>query len=332
MTRRTIAIAAGLVVLLLFVFLVRGCLDARQERAIEDYADSASALVRESNQQSEQLFQLLQGSGGPDQVVDAQNTVNGFRVQSAQIVDRARDLDVPDDASQAQRYLLETLEFRRDGLARVAEALPNALGDESRRQGSEGVTAQMQVFLASDVIYAGRFEPSLNGVLEDQDIAGISIPPSEFIPDIEWLDPARVRDAVTSVRTGQGATGEEQTGGLHGSGLGVVTLGGTTLNPGVSASVQLSTDLAFDVQVANQGDSTETDVVVEVEVGEGDDAITLEGTLDTIAAGETKSVPVTLEEQPPTGQNVSITVTVQPVPGEGKTDNNSQTFSVIFTR
>jgi len=111
-----------------------------------------------------------------------------------------------------------------------------------------------------------------------------------------------------------------------------ITLGGTTLNPGVSASVQLSTDLAFDVQVANQGDSTETDVVVEVEVGEGDDAITLEGTLDTIAAGETKSVPVTLEEQPPTGQNVSITVTVQPVPGEGKTDNNSQTFSVIFTR
>ena len=47
----------------------------------------AAALVRDSNGQSEALFKLLQGSGGPDQAVDAQNTVNGFRVQSEQLVD-----------------------------------------------------------------------------------------------------------------------------------------------------------------------------------------------------------------------------------------------------
>ena len=95
-------------------------------------------LVRESNGQSKELFALLEGSGTPNQTVDAQNKVNGFRVQSASIVDRARDLDVPDQASQAQRYLLETLEFRRDGLAKIAEDLPNALGDESRRAGLRG--------------------------------------------------------------------------------------------------------------------------------------------------------------------------------------------------
>jgi hypothetical protein len=331
MARRTIALVAGALVLILLIFGIRGCLNSRKERAIEDYADSSAALVRESNQQSSTLFRLLQGSGGPDQVVDAQKTVNGLKVTSANIVDRARDLDVPDQTSEAQRYLLETLEFRRDGLARVADALPDALGDESRRQGSDGVARQMQVFLASDVIYAGRFRPSLTRVLEDEDISGVSVPESAFIPDIKWLQPTEVADAISGVRTGQ-ASNDAETGGLHGNGLVGVSLGGAALTPGGSATVQLSGDVAFEVQVANQGDSTETDVPVKVRVGEGADAIDLDGTIDTIAAGETKSVSIPLEEQPPTGQNVAVRVEVEPVPGEEKTDNNSQTFSVIFTR
>ncbi len=330
MVRRTIAVGAGLLVLILLVLGVRGCLDSRKERAIKDYADNAEVLVRESNGQSKELFALLQGSGSPDEAVDAQNKVNGYRVQSESIVDRARDLDVPDEVSQAHRYLVETLEFRRDGLARIAEDLPNALGDESRREGSEGVARQMQVFLASDVIYAGRFTPSLAEALKDQDITGVSIPASAFVPDIEWLQPEKVADAITGLRTG--SSGDDQaSGGLHGNGLVGVALGGVALVPGDSVTVPLSGDLSFEVQVANQGDSTETDVAVKVTVGQGDDATDLEGTIDTIAAGETKSVSIPLEERPPTGQSVPIKVDVEPVPGEQKTDNNSQTYSVIFT-
>ena len=204
--------------LILLVIGVRGCLDARKERSIEDYADNAQVLVQESNGQSKELFALLEGSGSPDQAVDAQNKVNGYRVQSASIVDRARDLDVPDEVSEAHRYLLETLEFRRDGLARIAEDLPNALGDESRREGSEGVARQMQVFLASDVIYAGRFRPGLTEVLADQDISGVTVPASAFIPDIEWLQPDHVADAISNVRSGTPGD-DEATGGLHGNGL-----------------------------------------------------------------------------------------------------------------
>jgi uncharacterized membrane protein len=96
--------------------------------------------------------------------------------------------------------------------------------------------------------------------------------------------------------------------------------------------VQLTRDTAFDVQVLNQGDSTETDVVVNVTVGQGGDAIDLEETLPEIAAGEQKTVSIPLSSQPPTGQNVPITVRVKPVPGEEVTDNNEGDFTVIFTR
>jgi hypothetical protein len=331
MVRRTIAVGVGLLVLIILVLVVRGCLDARKERAIEDYSDQSAVLIRESNGQSKELFDLLEGgSGGSDQAVGAQNKVNGFKVQSASIVDRARDLDVPDEVSDAQRYLLETLEFRRDGLARVAEDLPDALGDESRRQGSEGVAAQMQVFLASDVIYAGRFRPRLMEEVNNEDISWVTVPESAFIPDIEWLQPTRVAEAINGLRTG--SSSDQATGGLHGNGLVGVSLGGTALTPGGSATIKLSSDLAFEVQVANQGDNTETDVNVKVRVGQGADANDFSESLGTIAAGETKSVTIPLDEQPATGQNVPIRVEVEPVPGEEKTDNNSQTYSVIFTR
>ena len=56
-----------------------------------------------------------------------------------------------------------------------------------------------------------------------------------------------------------------------------------------------------------------------------------EDPIDTIAAGEIVPVTIPLGEEPPTGQSVPITVEVQAVPGEEKTDNNIQEFSVIFT-
>jgi hypothetical protein len=73
-------------------------------------------------------------------------------------------------------------------------------------------------------------------------------------------------------------------------------------------------------------------VPVRVALGRGARAIKGEDSLDTIAAGETKMVTIPISGQPPTGQSVPITVDVQPVPGEQKTDNNKQTYSAIFTR
>jgi hypothetical protein len=332
MARRTIAIVGGLIVLILLVLGFRGCLDARKEQAMEDYADRSVELLRESKLEGDSLFELLQSEGGTDRVVEIQNALNGYRVQSDERVDRARDLDVPGEVSDAQRYLLDVLELRRDGLARTADAMRTALGDAERREGTEEVTRAMQTFLASDTIDQLRFRPTLDAALEEEELATPEYP-GTFVPDVEWLDAGFVADQVNALRSGTGGTGDEAAApGLHGNGLAAVTLGGTTLTPGAGASVQLTEDLAFDIQVQNQGESTETDVNVLVSIGEGDDAIELEEPIDTIAAGEIQTVTIPLSQQPPTGQNVPIAVEVEPVPGEEMTDNNVQEFSVIFTR
>jgi hypothetical protein len=333
MARRAIAGGAVLIVLILLVLGFRGCLDARKESAMEDYGNSSAELLRESKLEGDALFELLQSEGGTDQVVDIQNDLNAYRVSSTDRVDRAEGLDVPDELSDAQRYLLDVLELRRDGLARTANAMQVALGDEDRREGTQQVTAAMQTFLASDTIDRLRFRPALESALEDEGLAVPELPRGFFVPDVEWLDAAFVADQVNALRSGTGGGDEAATPGLHGNGLAAVSLGGTTLTAGTTGTtVQLSGDLAFDIQVQNQGENTETDVNVIVTVGEGDDAIELEEPIDTIAVGEIQTVTIPLSEQPPTGQNVPITVEVEPVTGEEMTDNNIQEFSVIFTR
>jgi hypothetical protein len=332
MVRRSIALVAGVIVLILLVLGVRSCLNTRSENAVKDYSNDSAELLRASKLEGDQLFKLLQGEGGTDQATAIINQLNAYRVDSSELVDRANRLDVPGDLNGAQSDLLEVLELRRDGFADITDALQVALGDQQRREGSDEVAKQMQVFLASDIVDTQRFRPALFDVLRDKDLsAPEGLPQSGFVPDIQWLQPDFVADQVNALRTGTGGGGEAAPG-LHGNGVAGVTLGGIALTPGGNASVQLSGDLSFEIQVQNQGENTETDVVVSVTVGDGGDADTQEETIDTIAAGELKTVTIPLTKQPPTGQNVPIKVEVKPVPGEQKTDNNTFDATVIFTR
>jgi hypothetical protein len=262
--------------------------------------------------------------------VNIENTLNGLRNQSAQLTDRAKALDPPDELKGAQRYFVETLEFRRDGLNEVADALPTALGDQDRRKGTDTVAQQMQVFLASDVIYSHRFVTQLAEQLKQQNLEGsVRIPTSQFMPSVQWIDPSFVTTRVDAVRSGRG--GGPAAPGLHGTGLGTVTLGGQAVTQGGTVTVKASADLSFQVQVLNQGENDESGVTVKITLGRGSSAQTLEGRIDTIARGETKNVNIPVKKTPPTGQAVPVNVEVEAVPGEKKTDNNKSSASVIFT-
>jgi hypothetical protein len=330
MVRRTIAIGGGLIVLILLVLGFRGCLDARKERAMRDYVRDTRELVGLSKAESRQLLDILRAPNGGDQAIDRQNQANTLKSDSETLVDRARNIDAPDDLSTAHDYFLEALELRRDGLAVVAQELPGALAQEERRNSTGRIAGVMRVFLASDVLLKNRFKVALEDGLRAEKITD-QLPSANamtFVPEIDWLDPDFVADQIAGIR----GSGGSASPGLHGNGLGTVSLGGIALTAGTGATVALARDTAFDIQVVNQGESTETDVRVSVEVGQGGDATTLEETIDEIAAGEAKSVSIPLGDAPPTGQNVPISVRVKPVPGEEVTDNNEAEFTVIFTR
>ena len=331
--RRAAAAGAGLVILVLLIFAVRGCLNAREERAFKDYVRDVGALLQESDQQSRQFFDLLRDPTGQSPV-DMQNRVNEFRVQAAQLVDRARDTDHPGELDGAQRFFVDTLEFRRDGLGAIADDLPTALGDTGRREATDRIAGQMLNFLASDVIYSQRVIPALQTELRDKDLLGEARPPeSQFLPDIDWLRPRTVEDRLSRVSGEEGAGGSPRPG-LHGTGLAAVTVmpAGRALVAGAAAEIKATEDVSFDIQVENQGENDERDVTVRVAITGAGRPIELEERIEAIAAGQTETVTIPLANTPPIGRPVDIEVEIRPVPGERKTDNNKGSFPAVFTR
>jgi hypothetical protein len=331
MVRRLVAAGAGIVVLLLLVFGLRSCLNSRKDTAFRDYNREVADLVRESDQESANLFRTLTG---PDNASDVavENALNTFSGQAGQLVQRAAEVNHPGELDGTQRYLEETMKFRRDGVAAIARQLPAAIADKGdQKQGVNQIAADMQNFLTSDVLYQTRVAPTMRSAFDKQGLGAEQIPRSRFLPNPDWVVPATVGDRVTKLG-GSGASDKAATPGLHGTGIQSATIGGQALTPGGSANVALASDLTMTVQVANQGQNTEKDVKVSVTIGKGSDAVQATKTLDTIDAGQTKPVEIPITDPPPTGQTVPILVTVAKVPGEQKLDNNKATYSAIFTR
>lgn len=318
--RRGIAAGAGLLALILLVLGVRGCLEARKERALKDYARDVTAIVDGTGQVSDTFFGRLEDPGSLN-ITEYEAEIASDRSGLDSLFSRTEKLDVPGDMGQAQDAFTLTMELRRDALTEISDRLPTALGDQGREQAIDEITDQMQVLLASDVIYREIAKPEMEEVLADENIEGVKIPPSKFLPDTSWLDSSTVEDALGQVSGAAAAA----TPGVHGLGLIQVSAAGQVLEEGVPVTIAGGGQPELEVQVQNQGDSEETGVTVSVSV-DGGDPITEE--ISTIAPGETQSVTIPLTPAPK-GQ-VSLDVEVDPVPGEQVSDNNSATYEVTF--
>jgi hypothetical protein len=333
MIRRVAAIGGAILLLFLLVLAVKSCRSAAKEQAFKDYNRDVGAFVQESEDESQGLFDLL--AKGGQSPVELQNTVNGYASAAAQLVDRAKGTDHPGELDGAHRYLIETLEFRRDGLKGVAAELPRALGDRGEKA-TQNIAGYMQNFVTSDIIYSQRFYPKLEAGLKGEGLLGSEKPPkSVFLRDIEWVVPATAADRIGRIGSGEGGgTSGPVAPGLHGTGLGTVTIqpGGQTLNEGGATQIKAAPNLSLDVQVANQGENDEKNVTVKVSLKGAGKPIDLEEKLPTIAAGQTKTVSVPLSSTPPAGQPVTVRVEVSAVPGEKKTDNNKGSFPAVFSK
>jgi hypothetical protein len=333
---RQAAAAIGLIViLLLLVFVVRSCQSSAKENALKDYNREVSTIAGESSKQTGAEFFRLLGEGGSDSPADLQSAISSFKTQADQQLSQAEGLSVPDEMRSAQQSLLNTLEWRRDGLEFIAARIRTALGDsgEEADQAIEQIAGQMRVFLASDVAYETRVRPSIKAALDDAEIGGQDITSSVFLPSDDWLQPDVVASQLgQQLSAGSGRDKNEPTGpGLHGTNIDSVSYGDTTLQPGASNQLTYSPDSTFSVKFTNGGDNDEFDVKVtaKIEGGSGD-PISLSDTIDQVAPKASATANLALEESPPLGSAVTITVRVAPVPGEEKTDNNQAEYQALF--
>jgi hypothetical protein len=335
-TRRAIAAGVGLLLFIFLIVVVNACQDSRRKNSLRNYNREATTIVAQSDTEVGAAFFESLGQGASQSPEDLQTDISSLRATADTNLSQAKRLDTPGDLSAAQQSLLIALELRRDSLQYISERIATALGNEGdvADQAIEGITGQMQAFLASDVLIRTRVTPVLRDVLKDNDVVADPVATKGFLNGFSWLQPSYVADQLGTRLTG-GTGGGKNTGpvapGLHGNGLTSTKVNNVTLQPGVANRVPLAGNLTFVVEFANQGENTEFDVPVQVTLqgGTGKD-ITGKKTVDTIANGESATVNVPLSGKPTPGEVYTVNVEVKPVRGEKKTDNNKSTYNVLF--
>ena len=321
MLRRALALGGGLLVLILLVLGVKGCLDARKNRALSDYARDVTQIVEETDQTSKSLFDKLSDPGELS-VTDFIGQVDADRGAVDSYAARVDGLDAPGDMSHAQSTLELAYTLRSSAMNEIADKMSTALGDVGSERAIAAIAAQMQKLLASDVLYAAIVRPEIDAVLADNGINGSDVPKSTFLADgTQWLDESEVSAAIGSISGSAGAA----TPGVHGLGLVGTSVNGTELSPESATGVISEGAPEVEVEVENQGESTENGVTVSVTVAGG---ATLQGSIDTIGAGETASVSIPLTPAP--SGEATLEIEVDTVPGEQVSENNEASYSVAF--
>jgi hypothetical protein len=319
MLRRGLALGGGLVLLILIVLGVKGCLDARANRELSDYARNVAQIVEETQQTSKTFFERLEDPGSAS-VTDFVDQVNADRSAVDTYATRIDDLSAPGDMSSAQSNLELSYQLRAGAMDEIAEKMSTALGDAGAEKAMAGIAKQMQKLLASDVIYEQVVRPEVDGVLAANGISDSDLPESTFLADEKWLEESTVSDALGAVSGGSTTS----TSGLHGTGLTSVSVNTTELIEGAPTTIAGAEGIEVEVSVQNQGESTENGVNVAVTY-EGN---TVKGEINELPAGEigTAVIPLT---PAPSGE-VTLEIEVEAVDGESVTENNEATYTLLI--
>ncbi len=334
-TRQAVLAIGAIVMLILIVIAFKGCLNARKDRAFQNYVSDLSAITVESKQLSDNFFKRLDpsSSDAPATELSFESEVAGDLGTSQGLLDRATKLDAPGELAGAQNQIELSFELRHDALEGISGALKGLSGDEAKKAQASLYT-QMRVLSASDILYARAKDQIEQGLIDQTVTVADGVPDSQFLPDKpDFLDPSVVSSAFASA-VGSGGSGiagntsancDAGDNKIHGTQL----VGATMLPSGVAldpaATVTATGDDTLSVEVLNSGDATEQGIAVTVS---GD--LSGSGTIPRIASGESQTVEVKLSPAPKAGATDSIDVDVAAVCGENLTENNKATYSVTF--
>jgi hypothetical protein len=320
--RRLIGVGVGLAFLILIVIGIRGCLEARSDRALRNYTSDVATIMQQSEQSGKDFFNLLNSPSGSGSALDAQQEVLRQRDTSQTLLDRAHDIGAPGQMHDANNAVIQTLTLRRDALSAIAQNVGQATARTQTSNAIGAISDAMGSLYASDVLWTQIGSPEIKKVLEDENVEATPLPNGKFMPAnaTDFLNQTTLVTKLNAI-TGQTAT----SGGTHGLQLDSTTIGGQTLTPNSTNNVPGDAQ-EIDIQLTNSGDSDETGIGVTVTLGGNE----LTGQLQALSAGEQGTVKIPLTSKPTPGADTTLQVVVNPVAGEQITTNNQSTYTVVF--
>jgi hypothetical protein len=328
MVRRRVAAGIGVVLLIAIVLIVNGCLKSQKQQELKDYNQNVSRLARESDEQVSVPFFTALSNAAAKSALDVEVQIDQLRIQAQDVAARAKGLNVPGDMAAAQRNLLLALDLRVEGLTKVAALVRTALGGQAK-QTSVPIAGDMEIFLASDVIYSQRVAPLIQQTLTADGIQGLSTASTRFLPNIGWLEPATVLARITGQSSSSSQT-EQNLTGHHGSALKGVTVGANTLEPEPALNhIGGGGSPTFTAQVEDAGEFPENNVTVNATVTAGGKQFKASHVIEKTEPGKTANAAISVTGIP-LGVASKIEVQVEPVPGETNHEGTKNTYLAIF--
>ena len=327
MVRRGVAAVVAIVVLIVIVLLIASLFKSEKQQEMRTYNREVSALAQESDAHvSRPLLTALTGATSKS-AQDVEQEVYALRNVAQTQAARAKGLSAPSEMAPAQQNLLLVMDLRSEGMNKLAEQLPQALGGQSKQLAPK-LAGDMEIFLASDVVYSQRVAPLIEQTLASNGIVGLAPAPTRFLANLGWLEPATILARLSGQATSssQGAVAP----GHHGSLLKGVSVGTTALEvePAVN-HLSATSKPTFTVAVEDDGEFTEPDVAVDLTVTAAGKQIKTTHVIDTIEAGKTVNAEIAVSGIP-LGVPAKVEAAIQPVPGETNHEGTKGTYLVVL--
>ena len=318
-----------LVAVVLVVVGVHSCQVSARNSAMRDYDNTVASLIQRSDQTGRTLFSELSGASGSSNQTALQTQVDQTRQQAAAELSDAQSLNVPNQMQTAQSQLVLALRMRSDAVSQIAQKIQPALATPTARDAVASIPRQMSSLYASDILYNDYAAPAIAAALQSVGIAvggpqGQPITHGRFVTHTQWLSASYVAAKLGSVSA---AKRGKPAPGVHGHRMESVTVNGVTLQPGATNSVAATPPPTFICTFANDGQDTETDVVVKVTV-QGT-SVSGQATVPRTTPGQNYTAHVTLTSSPPAG-SYPVKATIERVPAGTVTTHNTLTFPVTF--
>jgi hypothetical protein len=322
-------IAFAILIVVLLVFWVQSCQSNSKRNAYKSYMQDVGQVANGSDAVGRDLQTALTTQGAKPADVIA--SLRSLSQRQQQLIDKAEELKPPGALRSENQAVVEALQFRRSGLDGLAATFRSSKGTKSAEDDAATLAAQSQRFVAGDVVWDDLFLKPSQAEMEQQGITGIQVPDSNFLDDASLATSAAWTPVLK--RLEGASTGGSSSGGLHGSALQYVKAlpSGDRLSPTEENTVITSTDLGFAVGVENSGNAQEVGIQVTLTIQKQPQPIVKTKTIQVIDPGQVKQVVFKNFGSVPLVSKTTLKVDIAPVPHEARTENNSGSYSIIFS-
>ena len=328
MVRRRVAVGIGVVLLIVIILIINGCLNSEKEQALKNYNRSVGQIAHESDENvSRPLFSALTGAGAKS-ALNVEVQIDQLRIQAQTLATRAKDLSVPAEMAAAQRAVLLALDLRAEALTKIAALVPTALGGQGKQAVTQ-IAGDMEIFLASDVLYSQRVAPLIQQALSAAGIHGLGTASSRSLPNLGWLEPSTAEARISGKSS---SAPSAPVTGNHGSALKEVSVGTNKLEGEPTLNhIKGGSNPTLTAIVENSGEAEEHNVKVDVTVTAGGKQFKASHVIEKTEPGKTVSVDIPVAGVP-LGVAAKVELFAEGVPGENDLENNKGVFLAIFEK